>query len=108
MISLSAPQTSRNAVLIPEEGYCYDDCQKQIHAAEREMGALVTAVRSLYGGTEASRAAEDWLELADDIGATLVKRYPEWPDISLAVTIRLADRRVQALNQAVTGGSSAE
>jgi hypothetical protein len=93
VISLHPIETSFEVDPLPEAIHGSVGCHRQIVAAEREMGAFLMAVRSLFGDAEASRAAEDWIELAEQIEAPLVEGIPNWQWITTAAASRLASRR---------------
>jgi CheY-like chemotaxis protein len=69
------------------------DCERHIVAAERELGALVTAVSILYGSEEAHRVAKDWIEIARDRNVPLADGNPELRRLSTAAIEQLAQRR---------------
>lgn len=78
---------------------CCCACERHIAAAERELGALVTAVGNIFGYAEADRAAEDWIKLAEDRNLPLVNGYPEWRRLTTATMEQLAARRAPRQNQ---------
>jgi hypothetical protein len=67
-------------------------CEQHIAVAERELGALVTAVRNLFGDAEANRVAEDWIGLAEDPNAVLAGGFPVWRGLRTAAIEQLAER----------------
>jgi hypothetical protein len=67
-------------------------CEQHIAIAERELCALVTAVRGLFGDAEANRVAEDWIGLAEDPNAVLAAGFPVWRGLRTAAIEQLAER----------------
>jgi hypothetical protein len=94
MISAQSLHTATSTRLSPKEIHRYDKCHEQLVAAERELGAFMTAVRTLFGPTEASRAAEDWIELAEHTEAPSADRHTNWRRVTIAAASRLATRQV--------------
>ena len=95
MILLHPIKTSFEERLRPKPTHRGEECRRQIVAAEREMGAFLIAVRTLFGNEEASRAAEDWIELAEQTEAPFVVGFPNWRCTTIAAADRLASRRTR-------------
>jgi hypothetical protein len=100
MVSQHPLQTLFEVPSITGRASCCAKCRDEVIAAEKEMGAFVIAVRDLYGKLEASRAAEDWVELAEDIEGPLIDGYPNWRHITVAAASQLAKRRTLDQNPA--------
>lgn len=67
----------------------YDE---HIHMAERELSAFVRAVKELYGPEQAKVSAEDWLEESDLVDSSPLRKSRNWRSVTIAVSLRLADR----------------
>jgi hypothetical protein len=98
MITAHALQAAMDTYPSPQEFHRYEKCHEQLAAAERELGAFVTAVRTLFGDAEAPRAAEDWIELAEHTATPSAGRHPNWRRITIAAASRLAARQVKDCN----------
>lgn len=92
MTSPLSLQPPRPTALRPDDAGYGDECERQFAAAQREMGAFVTAVGELFGRLEAARAAECWIELAESMEAPLVDGYPNWRRITITAVSQLAKR----------------
>ncbi len=97
MITAHSLQAAMDTSPSPQEIHRYEKCREQLAAAERELGAFVTAVRTLFGHAEASRAAEDWIELAEHTATPSADQHPNWRRITIAAASRLATRQVDAI-----------
>jgi hypothetical protein len=95
MISLQLTETLFEEDLRPNAANCSEECRRELAAAERELGAFLMAVRTLFGNGEASRAAEDWIELVEQTEAPCVDGFPNWRCITIAAANRLATRRTR-------------
>jgi hypothetical protein len=75
-----------------QEVHSCRECERHIAVAERELGALVTAVRDLFGDAEANRVAEDWIGLAEDPNTVLAGGFPIWRGLRTTTIEQLAER----------------
>lgn len=76
--------------MMPKESSYGSGCEEQLHTAERELSAFLSAVTQLFGLDQAKLAAEDWL---DELAlAPLPSTCRDWVAISLAASVRLASR----------------
>jgi len=74
--------------------YC-EHCERQVAEAEKEMGAFVLAVGRVWGPAAAARAAEYWVELAEGASPLSVDGRPNWRQLTVLASSRLAvDRRL--------------
>jgi hypothetical protein len=67
-----------------------EKCLQQIADAEREMGAFVAAVGRHSGPVAAVSAAEHWIELSESISPTSVDGRPNWRELTIMASCRLA------------------
>jgi len=67
-----------------------EHCQRQVAEAEKEMGAFVLAVGRVWGPVAAARAAEYWVELAEGASGLSVDGRPNWRQLTVLVSSRLA------------------
>jgi hypothetical protein len=73
-----------------QEQFCDLTYAYQMHTAERELSAFISAVTQLYGSEEAKISAEDWLdELADNPSLSTGQ---DWRAVTIAASARLANR----------------
>jgi len=74
--------------------YC-EHCERQVAEAEKEMGAFALAVGRVWGPEAAARAAEYWVELAEGASPLSVDGRPNWRQLTVLASSRLAvDRRL--------------
>jgi hypothetical protein len=93
---MSSPQPAQTALPMAIDLQGADDrqaCERQLAEAQREMGAFITAVRTLYGETEAVRAAEYWVAFAESKKTPLIDGHPNWRHITIAAAGQLATGR---------------
>jgi len=104
MILEHPPQMSLDMAQSGEDAPCCQDCQREVVAAKREIGAFVTAALTLYGMPEALHAANDWVELAESDAVPSVDGCWNWRKITIAAASRLATRQLLRRNQEVSRG----
>jgi hypothetical protein len=76
---------------------------QQMHLAERELSAFVTAVRASYGPEEAEHSAEDWIEESELMDSPPRSEIRSWRAVTIAASARLASRVSRAhLSMVVT------
>ena len=68
-----------------------ENCADFMTMAEKELEALFSAVRELFGVKQAQLSAEDWLKELEVIN-TLPTTTREWRRITINVATRLAGR----------------
>jgi hypothetical protein len=66
------------------------DCRVLILEAERELGAFLSAVESMFGSQEVKRAAENWLEVLESDVACVDDATPNFRNITIQAASRLA------------------
>jgi|SRR5580700_1640445 hypothetical protein len=70
----------------------------QMHLAERELSAFIAAVAELFGADQAKMSAEDWLDESRLIDASPRSTPTDWRAITIAASVRLANRLNVALH----------
>lgn len=64
----------------------------QMHMAERELGAFVSAVTTIFGPEQARLAAKDWLDEAEEMDSPPRSSSRDWRTVTVAASARLANR----------------
>ena len=64
----------------------------QMHLAERELSAFIAAVAELFGADQARMSVEDWLDESELMGASPRSTHRDWRAITIAASVRLANR----------------
>jgi hypothetical protein len=77
-------------VVFPAANSCCEECAREIVAAEREMGAFVVAIRELFGEMAGAKAAEFWVEAAENVDDPFMHCSSRWRYISMIAASRLA------------------
>jgi hypothetical protein len=75
-----------------QERLCNSTCADQIHMAERELSAFISAVRQLFGPEEAKLSVEDWLDVSELVDSPPGSTSRDWRAVSVAASARLAKR----------------
>jgi hypothetical protein len=70
----------------------------QTHLAERELSAFIAAVAELFGADQARMSVEDWLEESGLMDVSLRSTPRDWRAITIAASVRLANRLNIALH----------
>jgi hypothetical protein len=70
----------------------------QIHGAERELSALIAAVAELFGADQARMSVEDWLDESGLMDVSPRSTPRDWRAITIAASVRLANRLNVALH----------
>jgi hypothetical protein len=78
----------------------------QMHLAERELSAFITSVRASYGPEEAERSAQDWIEESELMDSSPRSEVRNWRTITIAASVRLANRLNGVLNHQTALGAS--
>ena len=63
-----------------------------LHMAEKELAAFVSAVRELFGSTEAQQSAEDWIEIVTLMSCQTPGASPDWRRVTITAAGRLTRR----------------
>ena len=71
----------------------------QMHLAERELSAFIVAVAELFGADQARISVEDWLDESGLIDVSPRSTHREWRAITIAASLRLANRLNVALHR---------
>jgi len=77
----------------------------QMHLAERELSAFIVAVAELFGADQARMSLEDWLEESELMDVSPRSTYRDWRAITIAASVRLANRLNVAHHQQSLGTS---
>ena len=73
-------------------------CTDQTHLAERELSAFIAAVAELFGADQARMSAEDWLDETELMDVSHRSTPRDWRAITIAASVRLANRLNVALH----------
>ena len=71
-------------------------CEEQIHLAERELSAFISAVAALYGPEQARISEMEWLDESELIDSPLSANR-DWRAVTIEASARLANRLKVAL-----------
>ena len=75
-----------------EEIDCAQVAIDLLHAAERELGSFVSAVRELFGAEQVPQAIEDWMQELIAIDWPRQNAAPDWRCVSITAALRLSRR----------------
>ena len=78
----------------------------QMDLAERELSAFIAVVRASYGPAEAELSAEDWIEESELMDSPPRSEVRNWRAVTIAASVRLADRLNVALRRQRSLGAS--
>jgi hypothetical protein len=78
----------------------------QMHLAEHELLAFIAAVEELFGADQARMSAEDWLDESELMDVSLRSTPRDWRAITIAASVRLANRLNVALHRQRSLGAS--
>jgi hypothetical protein len=82
-----------------EESFSDSACTNEMHMAEGELSAFISAVKELYGPEQAKFSAEDWLDESELIDSSPRSTSRDWRAVTIAASARLADRLTVALHR---------
>jgi hypothetical protein len=88
------------------ESFSNLSCTDQIQLAERELSAFIAAVSELFGAEEARASAEDWLDESELMDFSPRSTHRDWRTITIAASVRLANRLNVALYRQTSFGTS--
>jgi hypothetical protein len=88
------------------ESFSTLSCTDQVDLAERELAAFTAAVAELFGAEQARVSAEDWLDELEFIDASPRSTRRDWRAITIAASVRLANRLNVALHHPTSLGIS--
>ena len=86
MCDEKAPSANR------EEIDCAQVAIDLLHAAERELGSFVSAVRELFSAEQVPQAIEDWMQELIAIDWPRQNAAPDWRCVSITAALRLSRR----------------
>jgi hypothetical protein len=78
----------------------------QTHLAERELSAFIVAVAELFGADQARMSVEDWLDESGLMDVSPRSTPRDWRAITIAASVRLANRLNVALHRQRSLGTS--
>jgi hypothetical protein len=78
----------------------------QMRLAERELSAFIAAVAELFGADQARISVEDWLDESGLIDVSPRSTHRAWRAITIAASLRLANRLNVALHRRSLGAST--
>jgi hypothetical protein len=78
----------------------------QMHLAERELSAFIVAVTELFGADQARMSVEDWLDESELMDLSPRSTNRDWRAITIAASVRLANRLNVALHRQRSLGTS--
>ncbi len=81
-----------------KESFSYLTCIEQMHIAERELAAFISAVTDLFGREQAMLSAEDWLDEAELMDSPPRSTSRNWRAVTVESSARLANRLPVALH----------
>jgi len=82
-----------------EESFCNSTYEDQIHMAERELSAFISAVTELFGPEQARLSAEDWLDESELMDSPPRSTSRDWRAVTVAAPARLANRPIAAVHR---------
>ena len=80
----------------------------QMHLAERELSAFIVAVAELFGAEQARISMEDWLDESELMDVSPRSTHRDWRAITIAASVRLANRLNVAHHQRSLGISETD
>src|SRR5271166_953323 len=78
----------------------------QVYLAERELSAFIAAVAELFGADQARMSVEDWLDESEFMDVSPRSTNRDWRGITIAASVRLANRLNVALHRQRSFGTS--
>jgi hypothetical protein len=81
------------------ESFSNSSYTDQMHLAERELSAFEAAVAELFGADEARVSVEDWLDEVELVYASPRSKHQDWRTITIAASVRLANRLNAAMHR---------
>jgi hypothetical protein len=74
----------------------------QMHMAERELSAFISAVTELFGPNQARLSAEDWIEESELMDNPPRSEVRNWRAVTITASARLANRVNAALQHRIS------
>ena len=84
----------------------FSSCNDQIQLAERELSAFTAAVAELFGADQARLSVEDWFDELQLMEVSPRSTRGDWRSITIAASVRLANRLNVALHRQTSRGTS--
>ena len=81
-------------------------CTHQVYLAGRELTAFIAAVTELFGPEQGRLSAEDWLDESERMDVSPRSTHRDWRAITIAASVRLANRLNVALHRQRSLGPS--
>jgi hypothetical protein len=75
-----------------EESFCNSTYGNQIHMAEGELSAFISAVTQLFGPEQARLSVEDWLDESESMDRPPLSTSQNWRAVTIAASARMANR----------------
>jgi len=90
------------------EWFCNSTYEEQMHIAERELAAFISAVTESFGPEQARLSAEDWLEESKLMDSPPRSTRRDWRAVTIAASARLANRLTCGLHDGTARGAPAD
>ncbi len=81
-----------------EETFDNSTYADQVHLAERELSAFISAVTELFGPEQAKLSTEDWLDESELMDSPPRSTSRDWRAVTVAASARVANRLTVALH----------
>ena len=81
-----------------EETFDNSTYSDQMHLAERELSAFISAVTELFGPEQAKLSTEDWLDESELMDSPPRSTSRDWRAVTVAASARVAGRLAAALH----------
>ncbi len=73
-----------------------------MHMAERELSAFISAITELFGPDQATLSAEDWLDESELLDSPPRSTSRNWRAVTIAASARVANRVNAALHHRIS------
>jgi len=81
-----------------EDSFSDSTYTDQVHGAQRELSAFISAVTQLFGPEQARLSADDWLDESEVMDSPPRSTARDWRAVTVAASARLANRLEVALH----------
>jgi hypothetical protein len=88
------------------ESFSDASCTDQMLLAGRELSAFIAAVSELFGADQARASVEDWVDELELMEISPRSMHRDWRTITIAASVRLANRLNVALHRQTSPGIS--
>jgi hypothetical protein len=82
-----------------KESFPNSTYEDQMHMAERELAAFISAVTESFGPEQARLSAEDWLDESELMDSPPRSTSRDWRAVTVAASARLASRLTVPLHR---------